>query len=102
MNNRPPLYRCGDIVLYKHRVTVIDYTPVKIITFLGRDAAGIPWYIVVDERRVLTGMSEDWLKSADGLTAKQISRLTDAKPRDEQLASLIVSVPERYRLTRES
>lgn len=102
MNKRPPLYRSGDIVLYKHRVTVVDYTPVKIVTFLGWDVNGESWYIVVDERRVLTGMSEDWLKSADSLTAKQIDRLTDVKPRDEQLASLIVSVPDRYRLTRES
>lgn len=101
MNKSLPLYRPGEVVLYKHRVTAVDFTPVKVVLILGCDAIGMYWYIVVDERRVLTGNPESWLKSAEGLTAKQIGRLNDVKPREEQLAILIASISELHKLKRE-
>ena len=101
MKKRFPLYQPCDIVLYKHRVTEVDFTPVKIAALLGWDRIGMYWYIVIDERRALTGIREDWLKSAEGLTTKQMSRLSAVMPRAEQLESLIASLPERYGIIRE-
>jgi hypothetical protein len=99
MNKQLPLYWPDDIVLYIHRITAVDFTPMKVVRVLGQDAIGMYWYILVDERRVLAGIRESWLKSAEGLTAKQIDRLNTVTPREEQLASLAVSILKTHRLT---